>query len=185
MTTYCMHQREKYRYFCRSSCQMKTTVVFISLEGVNIGPWFVPRVMITVENWRLQTHWRDFLWFATHKNNNIYLWQTYQMYLKFMYFKNIGLVKLRYQMRLDDNKRLLVTNKVKRDIYIYILLQWRHNECDGVSNHQLLECLFNCLFRHRSKKISQFRANGQCEGESTGDRWIPLTNGQWRGNVSI
>ena len=31
-------------------------------------------------------------------------------------------------------------------------LQWRHNERYGVSNHQSLECLFNRLFRRRSKK---------------------------------
>ena len=31
-------------------------------------------------------------------------------------------------------------------------LQWCHNECDGVSNHRRLHCLFNCWFRRRSKK---------------------------------
>ena len=29
-------------------------------------------------------------------------------------------------------------------------LQWCHNECDGISNHRGLDCLFSCLFRHRS-----------------------------------
>ena len=28
-------------------------------------------------------------------------------------------------------------------------LHWHHNERDSVSNHQPLECLFNCLIRHR------------------------------------
>ena len=28
-------------------------------------------------------------------------------------------------------------------------LQWRQNECDGVSNHQPRDCLFNCLFSRR------------------------------------
>ena len=32
-----------------------------------------------------------------------------------------------------------------------VTLQWRHNECDGVSNHQPHNCLINCLFRHRTK----------------------------------
>ena len=40
-------------------------------------------------------------------------------------------------------------------------LQWRHNEQDGVSNHQRLECLLNRLFRPRSKKTSKLRL---CEG---------------------
>ena len=45
-------------------------------------------------------------------------------------------------------------------------LQWRHNECDGVSNYQRLECLLNCLFRRRSKKTSKLSATGLCAGNS-------------------
>ena len=33
-------------------------------------------------------------------------------------------------------------------------LQWCHNECHGISNHQPHDCLLNCLFRPRSKKTS-------------------------------
>ena len=33
-----------------------------------------------------------------------------------------------------------------------VTLQWRHNGCDGVSNHQPHHCLLNCLFRRRSQK---------------------------------
>ena len=29
---------------------------------------------------------------------------------------------------------------------------WRHNDRDGVSNHQPHDCLLNCLFRRRSRK---------------------------------
>ena len=36
-------------------------------------------------------------------------------------------------------------------------LQWRHNELDGVSNRQPHDCLFNRLFRRRSKKTSKLR----------------------------
>ena len=39
-------------------------------------------------------------------------------------------------------------------------LQWRHNEHDGVSNHQSHDCLFNRLFRRRSKKTSKLRVTG-------------------------
>ena len=45
-------------------------------------------------------------------------------------------------------------------------LQWRHNGCDGVSNHQRLDCLLNLLFRRRSKKTSKLRVTGLCEGNS-------------------
>ena len=43
---------------------------------------------------------------------------------------------------------------------------WRHNERDGVSNHLRIECLLNCLFRWRSKKMSKFRVTDLCVGNS-------------------
>ena len=45
-------------------------------------------------------------------------------------------------------------------------LQWRHNDRDGVSNHQPQGCLLNRLFRHRWKKTSKLRVTGRCEGNS-------------------
>ena len=45
-------------------------------------------------------------------------------------------------------------NNGSKPVEIYLIslsLQWRHNECDGVSDHQRLDCLFNRLFRRRSK----------------------------------
>ena len=45
-------------------------------------------------------------------------------------------------------------------------LQWRHNERNGVSNHQPHDCLFNRLFRHKSKKTSKLPVTGLCEGNS-------------------
>ena len=43
-------------------------------------------------------------------------------------------------------------------------LRWRHNGCDGVSYHQPYDCLFNRLFRRRSKKTSKHRVTGFCAG---------------------
>ena len=40
------------------------------------------------------------------------------------------------------------------------LLQWRHNEHDGISNHLLLDCWLNRVFRHRSNKTSKLRVTG-------------------------
>ena len=37
-------------------------------------------------------------------------------------------------------------------------LMWRHSECNGISNHQPHDCLFNPIFRHRSKR-HQFSAS--------------------------
>ena len=44
--------------------------------------------------------------------------------------------------------------------------QWCHNELNGISNHQCLDCLLNRVFRHRSKKTSKLRITGLCEGNS-------------------
>ena len=45
-------------------------------------------------------------------------------------------------------------------------LLWRHNWCDGASNHQTHDCLLNRLFKRRSKKTSKLCATGLCEGNS-------------------
>ena len=47
-------------------------------------------------------------------------------------------------------------------------LPWRHNDHDGVSNHQPHGCLLNRLFRRRSKKTSNLRVTGLCAGNSPG-----------------
>ena len=69
-------------------------------------------------------------------------------------------------------------------------LQWRHNACENVSNHQLHDCLLNRLFRRRSKKTSKFRVTGLCAGNSARTGEFPAiqrgpvnsrANGQQRG----
>ena len=47
-------------------------------------------------------------------------------------------------------------------------LRWRHNDHDGVSNHQPHGCLLNRLFRRRSKKTSKLRVTGHCARNSPG-----------------
>ena len=47
-------------------------------------------------------------------------------------------------------------------------LYWRHNDHDGVSNHQSHGCLLNRLFRRRSKKTSKLRVTGLWVGNSPG-----------------
>ena len=48
------------------------------------------------------------------------------------------------------------------------LLQWRHNDHAGISNHQPHGCLLKRLFRGRSKKTSKLRVTGLCAGNSPG-----------------
>ena len=50
----------------------------------------------------------------------------------------------------------------------FVALHWRHNDHDGVSNHQPHDCLLNRLFRRRSKKTSKLRVTGLCVGNSPG-----------------
>ena len=49
-----------------------------------------------------------------------------------------------------------------------IALHWRHNDDDGVSNHQPHGCLLNRLFGRWSKKTSKLRVTGLCAGNSPG-----------------
>ena len=49
---------------------------------------------------------------------------------------------------------------------IWFSIQWRHNERDGVSNHQPHDSLLHCLFSRRSKKTSKLLVTGLCEENS-------------------
>ena len=64
-------------------------------------------------------------------------------------------------------------------------IKGRHDERDGVSNHQSHDLLLNRLFRRRSKKISKLRVTGLCAGNSlvTGD--FPAQRASNAENVSI
>ena len=64
-------------------------------------------------------------------------------------------------------------------------LQWRHNERDGVSNHQPCDCLLNCLFRRISKKTSKLRVTGLCAGNSPVTGKFPAQRASNAKNVSI
>ena len=64
-------------------------------------------------------------------------------------------------------------------------LRWRHNELDGVSNHQPHDCLLNRLFRRRSKKISKLRVTGLCAGNSPETGEFPAQMASYAENVSI
>ena len=64
-------------------------------------------------------------------------------------------------------------------------LQWRHNERDGVPNHQPRDCLLNRLFRRRSKKTSKLRVTGLCTGNSPMTGEFPAQRTSYAENVSI
>ena len=64
-------------------------------------------------------------------------------------------------------------------------LQWRHNEPDSVPNHQPYGCLFNCLFKRRSKKTPKLRVTGLCAGNSPGTGEFPAQMASNAEDVSI
>ena len=64
-------------------------------------------------------------------------------------------------------------------------LQWRHNERDGISNHQPHHCLLNHLFRRRSKKTSKLCVTGLCAGNSPVTGEFPAQMASNVENVSI
>ena len=83
--------------------------------------------------------------------------------------KNYHYTKLSRAMRACSNVMFSTKIVLKFFLYnlffIYHALQ-RHNECDGISNHQPHDCLLHCLFRRRSKKTSKLSVTGLCEGNS-------------------
>ena len=56
-------------------------------------------------------------------------------------------------------------------------LQWRHNERNGVSNHQPNGCLLNCLFGCRWEKTSTLHVTGLSEGNSPVTGKFPTQKG--------
>ena len=57
-------------------------------------------------------------------------------------------------------------------------LQLRHNERDGISNHQPDDCLLNLLFKAQIKENIEAPRHWPLWGEFISDRWIPRTKGQ-------
>ena len=64
------------------------------------------------------------------------------------------------------------------------VLQWRHNGCDAVSNHQPHNYLLNRLFRRRSTK-KKLRFTGLCAGNSPMTGEFPAQRASYAENVSI
>ena len=64
-------------------------------------------------------------------------------------------------------------------------LKWRHNGCDGVSNHQPHDWLLNRLFRRRSTKTSKLSVTGLCAGNSPVTGEFPAQMASNAENVSI
>ena len=76
----------------------------------------------------------------------------------------------------------MVIDAINQMLSIPLILQWRQEGRDGVSNQHRLHCLLTRLFRRRSKKTSKLRVTGFCEGNSPATDEFPA---QRASNVSI
>ena len=70
--------------------------------------------------------------------------------------------------RCVNTATISIVLRVELHIRLYDTLRWRHNDSDGVSNHQPHDCLLNRLFGRISKKTSKLCVTGLCVGNSPG-----------------
>ena len=70
-------------------------------------------------------------------------------------------------------------------VWTLSVLQWRHNERDGVWDHQPHDCLLNGLFRRKSKKTSKLCVTGLCVGNSPVTGEFPAQRASIAENVSF
>ena len=97
--------------------------------------------------------------------------------------KQNGWVKIHRDKTLVNSTRRVYSQINTR--IICASLQWRHNECDGVSNQRRLHCLLNCWFRRRSQKTSKLRVTGLCAGNSPVTGEFPAQKASDAENISI
>ena len=76
-------------------------------------------------------------------------------------------------------------NLLKAVNVTHFTLQWHHNEHNGISNRQHLDCLLNRLFRRRSKKTSKLHVTGLCDGNPPVTSGFPSQRVSNTENVSI
>ena len=79
----------------------------------------------------------------------------------------------------------LCVNSIKFNPTDIMVLQWRHNGRDGVTNHQPYRSLLNRLYRRRSKKTSKLRVAGPCVMNSPVTSEFPVQMASNADNVSI
>ena len=108
--------------------------------------------------------WTYYLGFQMH------CWSKYKRDLPFLF-------TLRYHLSVKYCGFVRVNTRPWADLNP---LHWRHNDHDGVSNHQPHGCLLNRLLRRRSKKTPKLRDTGLCAGNSPWPVNSPL-KGQLRG----
>ena len=106
-------------------------------------------------------------WFASSRFMSMQGFQWLGVRMSYASFPSISLVNVLLSVTISES------------------LQWRHNERDGVSNHQPHDCMLNRLFRRRSKKTSKLRVTGLCAGNAPVTDEFPAQRASNAENVSI
>ena len=87
----------------------------------------------------------------------------------------------RYDIYVDNTQ--FTHSELAHSLHHQVSLGYRHNGPDSVSNHQPDDCLFNRLFRRRSKNTSKLRVTGLCAGISPGTGYTETVSIWWRHHV--
>ena len=99
--------------------------------------------------------------------------------------KNMGYFTKNFMINFHNLHRPDKPGVVMHDEMPWKSLHWRHNERDGVSNHQRLHCLLNCWSRRGSKKTGKLRVTGLCLGNSPVIREFAAQKASNAENLSI
>ena len=91
----------------------------------------------------------------------------------------------KHHTKLVSTGNKITTERIKAHLIDYTSLQWRHNVCDGVWNHQPTDYLLHTLFRRKSKKPSKLLVTGLYEGNSPVTGEFPAQMVSNAENVSI
>ena len=123
------------------------------------------------ENTKKETYYIVLNWPPHTHTEYIYIY----IYI-YIYWRTICCLFLFQMNHHPGDKLLFLVTKHRKDIQLP--LQWRHNEHDGVSNHQPRDCLLSRFFRRRSKKTSKLRVTGLYEWNSpvTGEFPAPMAS---------
>ena len=103
------------------------------------------------------------------------------------------ITNIKHKLFVTNRRWFQHTGDIPGNCCCFLSLQWRHNESDGVPNHEPHDCLLNHLFRRRSNKASKLCVTGLCVGNSpvTGEFHAQMASNAenvsiwWRHHVSI
>ena len=135
------------RFFHGNSNSMEFFSALIDVL-VKWSLWNFAHGMTAMLSWHVQDF---FLWYDT----------LHWSYTKAILFYKIWITMEKSLVKLASGAKLSAVIILS---CLFQTLPWHHNERDGVSNHQCLGCLHNCLFRHRSIKTSKLHITGLCQG---------------------